>query len=169
MEMMMTEVEAYFDLSNALKAAVYELDWQDEVSDADEEGISRLSTGFSMHDQICQMFIDVNEPRREIHVFMYSPFPIPATRSVDAIRLANFVNGRIYLGRIAAVEGAAEPIQLKISLYAGEAAIVTEQIKHMIETATGVFDYYYPLFARVAFTKDKVEEIISDLLESESH
>ncbi len=146
-------------LAKLIEEFVAEQDWgNDEVERDVEAGTSRFRTNLSINNQSFRLFIESNEERELLFLYLYPPFSVIEGKSVDACLLFNYLNDQYsYRGRLVISDSGS--ICYKDIIDVEKIEHHTAMIDNMLCSGFHLFENHIEAIAAVALTKKTYESI----------
>ncbi|MEI8186827.1 MAG: hypothetical protein WCG19_09025 [Chlorobiaceae bacterium] len=149
-------------LARLIEEFIAEKEWDDEIEKDVENGMCQLSTSLSINNQSFRLYIEGDENRNFLFLYLYAPFSIIEGKYVDACMLFNFINNiYVYPGRLTAGDdGSIRYIDI-IDVENFEPSI--EIIQNMLGNGVSLFNNNTEEIAAVALTQKTYEAIRGEL------
>ena len=146
-------------LAKLIEEFVAEQDWgNDEVERDEEAGTSRLRTNLAISNQSFRLFIESDEAREMLFLYLYPPFSVIEGKSVDACLLFNYLNDQFnYRGRL--IVSDTGTICYKDIIDVEKIEPNTAMIDNMLCSGQNLFVYHIEAIAAIALTKKTYEAI----------
>ena len=138
--------------------------WEDEIEIDDDSRSSRVSTRMTIKNQEYRLFIETDDEKAYIKVFMYTPFNIPEKKITDAKLLVNEINNWLDVGRLSVVE-ADGPFQYKGVVDVENSEPHHALITNILAAASGTFTVWGEALGAVALTKKTAAEVLDEMKE----
>lgn len=145
-------VQQYLDL----------VEWRDSIRIADDGEASSMGTQLVLHDQTCRLYVDTDERRTMILVYLYAPFRVREAKRTEAVELINALHRRFPIGRLE-MDPADGELRYRHSVDVEHVQPTAEFVGDMVSGAAAIFDRYLPALAEVAFTERSAREILDTL------
>ena len=149
-------------LAKLIEEYIADQGWNnDTVHRDEEEGTSQLKTTMSINNQDFRLYIEGDEKRELLSLYLYAPFSVIEGKSVDACLLFNYLNDRFtYRGRITVQDdGDIRYVEI-IDVENIEPPIA--MIDNMLNSGIGMFRSNIESIAAVALTQKTYEAIRAD-------
>lgn len=149
-------------LAKLIEEYIADQGWDnDTVNRDEEEGTSQLKTTMSINNQNFRLYIEGDEKRELLSLYLYAPFSAIEGKSVDACLLFNYLNDRFtYRGRITVQDdGDIRYVEI-IDVENIEPPIA--MIDNMLNSGIGMFRSNIESIAAVALTQKTYEAIRAD-------
>ncbi len=133
--------------------------WGEEVTERNEsENTSSYSTTLTVTNQSFRLFIDCDEERDFLMLYLYAPFSVIEGKSVDAALLFNFMNDSfVYRGRITVKDDGGICYKDVVDVENVEPPIAL--IDNMLISAMNFYSRHIEAIAAVALTQKTYEAI----------
>jgi len=133
--------------------------WGNDVAERDEsDNTSSYSTTLSVANQSFRLFIDSDEDRDFLMLYLYATFNVMQGKSVDAALLFNFMNDNfVYRGRITVKDDGRVCYKDIVDVENLEPPIAL--IDNMLMSAIALYTNHIESIAAVALTKKTYETI----------
>lgn len=148
-------------LASVIRRWLVEKEWDDEVRIDHVEQTSQVATGISSDDHQFKVYIESEEKKEWLSVFLYSLLTVPENRVPECLLLINQVNMRIGVGRFALTSE--RTIQFKAVADCEGAEITPMVLENMYASGKGGFFYWIDAFGKVVFTELAATQIIQDI------
>jgi hypothetical protein len=126
--------------------------WDDELEIDQGARLSTLAARFNIDGQRTRLYVETNEERETVTVFLYSPFAIGPERMGEAARLINIINCELRLGRLSCLDdGDSNYVQFKLAHDFTNAQCSPQQIDVMVGAGLWTLRHYGQALAAVAF------------------
>ena len=149
-------------LAKLIEEYIADQGWDnDTVSRDEEKGSSQLKTIMTVNNQDFRLYIEGDEKRELLYLYLYAPFSVIEGKSVDACLLFNYLNDRFtYRGRITVQDdGDIRYVEI-IDVENIEPPIA--MIDNMLNSGIGMFRSNIESIAAVALTQKTYEAIRAD-------
>ena len=133
----------------------------DTVHRNEEDGTCQLKTSMSISNQDFRLYIEGDEKRELLYLYLYAPFCVIEGKSVDTALFFNFLNDQFtYRGRLTVQDdGSIRYVEI-IDIENIEPPIA--MIENMLSSGVGIFRSNIEGIAAVALTQKTYEAIRAD-------
>jgi hypothetical protein len=138
----------YYEL---IKKWVAEQGWDDEVTFDEETSESRLHFVVNINDQAFKVYIEGDEKRQWLSLYMYTPFNCKQEKNSELLKLFNHLHQNTYFGRMVLLDNGS--IQYKQIVGTSPSELSTETIERMYRTGSVAFEHWHDDIAALALTK----------------
>ena len=152
-------------LTEVIKAWRDAQDWTDEISIDEEAQSSTLPLTYNEEGQIYKVYVEADEKKEWLKVFIYGPIGIPANRYVEACQLINHINQYDGFGRLCAIKDGQFQFRAVFDMEGSQA--VPEMITNMINYGLSRFTNWASEMGQVIFAGKKTEQILKELEQAE--
>lgn len=136
--------------------------WEDEISLDEEEMRSRLNANVELEGDISvRVFIETDEKRQWLQIYIYGPMKIPKKRYSESCELVNGIN-RAYLGLGALIVRDEQFLFFQCVDVEG-AHLVPTMIENTLTMGYGVFSNWNESMGQVVFAGISAEEVFRKL------
>ncbi len=149
-------------LANLIEEYIAKQGWKHDTVNRDEEaGTSQLKTIMTISNQDFRLYIEGDEKRDLLYLYLYAPFSIIEGKSVDAALLFNYINDSYtYSGRLTVQDNGNIRYVDIIDVENMEPPIA--MIENMLSSGIGMFRSNIEGIAAVALTQKTYEAIRAD-------
>lgn len=137
-----------------------EAGWKDDIEIDSEARTARVITLYELDGHIYRLFIEADEGRHRLAVYMYGSIGIPAARYAEACKLANRINCTMGIGRIAAISDGNFQYKALVDIEGGSPA--TTMIDNMFEGGTTVFKDWSNEMGQLIFSGKSADQIFEE-------
>lgn len=146
-------------LTEVLQSWLADREWDDEVQINADWTASRVVTRYLIGEQPHNLYIEVNEELEQLHMFLYSPFNVPAGRVAEITRVLNSINRSSLMGTVTCADnGEPTPIQYRVGIDVEGSALTPVQISNLLSAVGCLAEVYSQVLATVAMTATSAEE-----------
>lgn len=146
-------------IADLIDAYIIDKKWDNDVVERDEEnGSSQLKTSIGINNQSFRLYVEGDEKKELLYLYLYAPFSVMEGKSVDASLFFNFINDHFcYRGRITVQDdGDIRYIEIiDLENVTGSIAM----IENMLNSGTGLFSNNIEGIAAVALTQKTYEAL----------
>ena len=132
--------------------------WEDQV-EIDEDGIARLSFLLTLADQSFKVFIEGNDEKKWLELYMYPPFSVNAKKTEEMLRLFNHIHRKTYYGRLSLSDDGV--IQYKQILCLADAEPTLLVLENMYRTGIDLFETWLDDQAAIAMTMQTYDDLVN--------
>ena len=137
--------------------------WEDEISLDEEAMRSRLNANVELDEDISvRVFIETDEKRQWLQIYIYGPIKIPKKRYSESCELVNGIN-RAYLGLGSLVVGGDEQFLFFQCVDVEGAHLVPTMIGNILSVGYGVFKNWNESMGQVVFAGISADEVFRKL------
>ena len=133
-----------------------EKEWDDEVSYDKETNESVVNFKVNINDQLFNTYIEGNDEKDWLSIFMYGPFNLKKEKEKDILKLFNRIHGATYYGRLVLHDEGL--IQYKSVMPLDGVEPSTSLVQNVYSTAILVFETWLDDIAEIGLTKTTFEE-----------
>jgi len=148
-------------LADKVQDWINKLDWNETVELDEENQTSELNVSLNINDQSFNLWVETDEERDWIKLYLYAPFNSLSNKYEDCIQLFNRINSKRRFGVIFLLEDGRIACRHIIDVENTEPSI--EMIANMLGQATGLFENWFDEISSVALTKKTAQEIFDEL------
>ena len=148
-------------LADKVQDWINKLDWNEIVELDEENQTSELNLSLNINDQSFRLWVDTDEERDWIKLYLYAPFNSLSNKHEDCIQLFNRINCRRRFGAIFLLQDGRIVFRHIIDVENTEPSI--EMIANMLGHATGLFENWFDEISSVALTKKTAQELFDEL------
>ncbi len=138
---------------------VKEQGWEDPVEDEDD-GKSRLSFNLDVSDQTFKVFIEGDDEKQWLELYMYAPFNVKADKFNDVLQLFNHIHKSTYYGRLVLLNDGRIQYKQIISLVDTEPSVMV--LEKMYRTGIQVFENWLDELAALSLTKQTFADLLKE-------
>ena len=163
--------DAYLDmpLTNVLSEWLIQEEWEDEIEVQDDRKSSHVVTSMSIEYQSHKMYLEADETKEWLSVYLYGPVKVPPDRFGEMSRLLNLINHRLGLGRIVCIdEEDGKRVQFLARVDVEGSVLRPKQIDNLVRAACGTFRNYGSIIAAIAITKQSAQDGWAELLSGDA-
>ena len=137
--------------------------WEDEISLDEDEMRSRLSANVKLEGDIsCRVFIETDEKRQWLQIYIYGPMKIPKKRYSESCELVNGIN-RAYLRHGALMVAGDEEFLFFQCVDVEGAHLVPTMIGNILSVGYGVLESWNEAMGQVVFAGISADEVFRKL------
>ena len=137
--------------------------WEDEISLDEEEMRSQLNASVELEGDISvRVFIETDEKRQWLQIYIYGPMKIPKKRYSESCELVNGIN-RAYLRLGALMVGGDEQFLFFQCVDVEGAHLVPTMIGNILDVGYGVFRNWNESMGQVVFAGISADEVFRKL------
>ena len=125
--------------------------WVQEVSYDEDTSESRLHVVVNINEQAVKVFIEGDENRGWLSLYMYAPFNCKKEKFGDLLKLINRLNQNTYFGKMVLLDDGT--IQYKQIIGANPETMTTEILERMYRTGIAVYEHWLDDIASISLTK----------------
>ena len=148
-------------LAGLVQEWINKLEWNETVGLDEENQTSELNVSLNINDQSFNLWVETDEQKDWIKLYLYAPFNSLSNKYEDCIQLFNRINSRRRFGVIFLLEDGRILFRHIIDVENTEPSI--EMIDNMLGQATGLFENWFDEISSVALTKKTAQEIFDEL------
>ena len=153
-------------MTDVIRAWRDKQDWTDEITIDEVEQTSSMSLSYNEEGQVYRVYVEAEEKKQWLKVFMYGPIGIPANRYAEACQLVNHINLTTGFGRLCARKDGEFQYRAVFDVEGGQA--VPEMIRNMITEGLSCFTAWAGEMAQVILLSKTTEQVIKELDEAEA-
>ena len=153
-------------MTDVIRAWRDKQDWTDEITIDEVELTSSISLSYNEEGQVYRTYVEAEEKKQWLKVFMYGPIGIPANRYAEACQLVNRINLTTGFGRLCARKDGEFQYRAVFDVEGGQA--VPEMIRNMITEGLSCFTAWAGEMAQVILLSKTTEQVIKELDEAEA-
>ena len=153
-------------MTDVIRAWRDKQDWTDEITIDEVELTSSISLSYNEEGQVYRTYVEAEEKKQWLKVFMYGPIGIPANRYAEACQLVNRINLTTGFGRLCAIKDGEFQFRAVFDVEGGQA--VPEMIRNMISEGLSCFTAWAGEMAQVILLSKTTEQVIKELDEAEA-
>ena len=131
-------------------------DWEDEVSYDEQTTESAVNFTLDLNEQSFRVFVEGEENRDWLSLYMYTPFNVKNNKTIDALKLFNQIHRGTHYGKLVLSDNGAIQYVQRISLKGVTPDIII--IDEMYSTAIHLFEAWLDDIAAIALTKTTFDE-----------
>ena len=139
-----------------LQEWVKEKEWDDEVTYDKEANTSAVNFKVNIKDQLFSTYIEGDETRDWLSIFMYSPFNLKAEKENDVLKLFNRIHLSTYYGRLVLHEEGVVQYKQHMPLDGVEPS--TSLVSNVYSTAIQIYETWLDDIAEIGLTRTTFEE-----------
>ena len=137
--------------------------WEDEISLDEEEMRSQLNASVELEGDISvRVFIETDEKRQWLQIYIYGPMKIPKKRYSESCELVNGIN-RAYLRLGSLVVGGDEQFLFFQCVDVEGAHLVPTMIGNILSVGYGVLEQWNEAMGQVVFAGISADEVFRKL------
>jgi hypothetical protein len=148
-------------LADKIQEWLDEQEWTDEQLRDDENSSSRVSTGYLIDGQSYRLFIESDENRDWIKVFLYAPIRTKENKRQEMCELLNRINLSSVCGKIYITPDGTICVQSAIDVEGADPSV--NMISNLVSGCVGFYDNWFEELSSVALTKATAKEIFDAL------
>ena len=154
-------------MTDVIRAWRDKQDWTDEITIDEVEQTSSMSLSYNEEGQVYRIYVEAEEKKQWLKVFMYGPMGIPSNRYAEACQLVNHINLIDGFGRLCAIKDGQFQFRAVFDVEGGQA--VPEMIRNMISEGLSCFTAWAGEMAQVILLSKTTEQVIKELDEAEQN
>ena len=154
-------------MTDVIRAWRDKQDWTDEITIDEVELTSSISLSYNEEGQVYRVYVEAEEKKQWLKVFMYGPIGIPANRYAEACQLVNHINLTTGFGRLCARKDGEFQYRAVFDVEGGQA--VPEMIRNMISEGLSCFTAWAGEMAQVILSSKTTEQVLKELDEAEEN
>ena len=139
-----------------LQEWVKEKEWDDEITYDQEANKSLLNFKVNINDQFFNTYIEGDEERDWLFIFMYCPFNVKKEKESDVLKLFNHIHGATYYGRLVLLDEGIVQYKQIMPLSGVEPNI--SLVQNVYSTAILVYETWLEDIAEVGLTKTSFKQ-----------
>jgi hypothetical protein len=132
--------------------------WEDPIEVNQEEQTSQLNFTYQIQEQSFNVWIETNEKRSSISIYLYAPFKVLPNKIDDFCKLQNEINISILCGSLVTFPKGNIRYQYTTRFINAEPSI--EIIDNMLEAGYHSFNEHWDDISTVALTKTSYQTIV---------
>ncbi len=132
--------------------------WEDPVEQEDAK--SRLSFNLDVSDQTFRVFIEGDDEKQWLELYMYAPFNVKTDKSDEILKLFNHIHHSTYYGRLVLLNDGRIQYKQIISLIDTEPSPMV--LDRMYRTGVQVFENWLDELAALALTKQTYADLVKE-------
>lgn len=140
-------------------------EWDDKIDRNEESCTSSLCYRTDINGQPFTVFVDTDENKDYLKIFVYAPFNCIANKRIDCVTLFNRINMSITTGKILLLNDNRIVIRIASDFENAEPSL--EVIQNMVNAGLSAFQNWFDEISSVALTKTTAQEIFDELDSSE--
>ena len=148
-------------LANKVQEWLDEMEWEDEITRDEENQTSQMQTYYGIHDQRFTLYVETDEKRDFIKIFLYAPIKVGEKKREDCAVLFNHINCLLTSGSLSFLPNGSIRFSHIVDVENTDPSI--ELINNMLRSASSVFENWFEEISAVALTKMTARQIIEDL------
>ena len=137
------------------------LEWEDEIVRNEEEQTSLMSTNYGINDQTFDLFVETDEKRDWIKLYLYAPIRVSDKKKGECAILFNHINSRFSIGSLHYLSNGRIRFSHVVDVENTEPSI--ELINNMLRSAVSIYEDWLEEISTVALTKMTAQQVIDDL------
>lgn len=157
----MTTIPEDMKLTTMIQNWLDEAGWKDDIEIDPEARTARVIALDEIDGHFYRLFIEADEGRQQLAVYMYGCIGIPAARYAEACKLVNRINCRIGRGRIAAISDG--PFQYKAVVDIAGECNATTAIDNMFDGGRRAFKDWANGMGQLIFCGKSADQILEEL------
>ena len=154
-------------LTDVIRAWRDDQDWTDEITIDEDEMTSSMPLSYNEEGQVYRAYVEAEEKKQWLKVFIYGPIGIPANRYAEACQLVNHMNLIDGFGRVCAMKDGQFQFRAVFDVEGGQA--VPEMITNMISHGLSRFTNWTGEMGQVIFAGKTTDQILKELDEAEEN
>jgi len=138
-----------------------EIEWKDTVNRDEETQTSQLSTSFTINEQAFDLFIETDEKKDFLKIFLYAPFKAIANKYDDCIQLFNRINSLRRFGAVCLLDDGR--IQFRHTIDIENTELSPIMITNILNEGRSQFEEWFEEISAVALTKKTAQQIFDEM------
>ena len=140
------------------------VEWEDDIERDEEAQTSGMTTGYSIEGQSYKLWIETDEKREWIKLYLYAPINVQQKKRAEVALLFNHINTCRSEGSLQFLQNGKIVFRHTIDVENAQPSV--EMINNMLSSASGVFESWFEEISAVALTKTTAQEIFDQLEEA---
>lgn len=153
-------------MTDVIRAWRDKQDWTDEITIDEVELTSSMSLSYNEEGQVYRTYVEAEEKKQWLKVFMCGPIGILSNRYAEACQLVNHINLIDGFGRLCAIKDGQFQFRAVFDVEGGQ--VVPEMITNMIHHGISRFTNWAGEMAQVILLSKTTEQVIKELDEAEA-
>jgi hypothetical protein len=138
------------------------IEWEDKISLDEENQTSSLDFTYSIKDQSFKVWIETDEARDYLKIYIYAPFNALSKKLTECAVLFNHINAGSYWGALSVVdEKGAIRWRYVIDFEGTDPSVAT--IHNAFNVGSNLLENWFDEITEVALTKSTAQQIIDQL------
>ena len=145
-------------LTQYLQSWLSEIEWNDEIRIDEENQTSHLSSSYKPDEHAYDLFVDINESKSLISVYLYSSVVVPESRFPELSMLFSHINNRLHIGRFTCLPG--RKVQFGVSCDVEGCDIGYPLLSNMLNAAATAMDLWASEIGLVVFSSMTAADVL---------
>jgi hypothetical protein len=137
------------------------MEWEDEITRDEEEQTSQMTTGYSIKEQGFDLYVETDEKRDWIKLYLYAPIKVTEKKREECVILFNYINVHFSVGSLHFLPNGRIRFRHVVDVENTDPSI--ELINNMLRSAASIFEDWLEEVSAVAMTKMTAQQVIDDL------
>lgn len=148
-------------LADSLQKALDDMMWSETLERDEAEQTAMLHVVYQVHEQHFDLYLQTDEEKDWIQVYLYTPFHALAAKHHDCALLCNRINCSFASGSIQMLSDGRIRFRHTVDVEGTEPS--TAMIRNLIYAGGELFDLWFEELSAVALTKTTAQEIFARL------
>jgi len=148
-------------LANKVQEWLDAMEWEDEITRDEEEQTSQMKTGYTIKEQGFDLFVETDEKRDWIKLYLYAPIKVTEKKREECAILFNYINVQFPVGSLHFLSNGMIRFRHVVDVENTDPSI--ELINNMLRSAASIFVDWLEEISAVAMTKMTAQQVIDDL------
>ena len=135
--------------------------WTDVIDRNEENQKSQLNTTYGINNQPFDLYIETEEQKEWVLLYLYAPFNALPDKYKDCMALFNRINANNFIGTFCLATGGRIRFRQAIDIEDSDPSTTT--IENMLSIGSSIIDQWFDEIASVALTKKTVQEVFAEL------
>ncbi len=135
--------------------------WEDQIDYNEAEQLSQLNIRYGINDQLFDLWIETDEKKDWLNLFLSFPFKVNPSKLKDCIELLNLINRQSFIGGLIVLPDRNIQFHHAIDVENTEPSI--EMIQNMLNSGADIINVWFEEIAAVALTRKTVQEVFDEL------
>jgi hypothetical protein len=136
-------------------------EWTDVIDRNEENQKSQLNTTYGINNQSFDLYIETEEQKDWLLLYLYAPFNALPDKYKDCMTLFNRINANNFSGAFCLTTSG--KIQFRQSIDIENSDPSPKTIENMLNFGSSLIDHWFDEIASVALTKKTVQEVFAEL------
>lgn len=154
----MSSIPEDMALTKYLQAWLNEIGWEDEIRIDSDRDTSHLSSSYRPTEHAYDLFIDIDEKKSYISVFLYSSVVVPEARFSEVSMLFSHINNRVNLGRFTCLPG--RKVQYCVACDVEGCDVGYPLLSNMLNAAATAMDLWSSEIGLVVFSNMTANDVL---------
>lgn len=148
-------------LAEKVQEWIRSLDWEDQVEENTENQTSSVNFGYGINEQSFKAWIETDEKRDWIKVYIYAPFKVLPKKFIEMHQLLNLINLDATMGAISLLDDGRLVWRHIVDFEDTDPSV--KAINNQFDPGVNLFQRWFEEISAVALTKTTAQEIFDEL------